>query len=67
MLRWGILLLIVGVLSLVLPKLGYDLRIMRFFGSARLIVEVLFIAGGVVLVALSFSKRSTTDDTDSHG
>jgi hypothetical protein len=51
---WGIILLIFGIGSFVLPMMGMQFRLLSIFGEAAPIVGIILAVVGALLLALSF-------------
>jgi uncharacterized membrane protein YgdD (TMEM256/DUF423 family) len=57
----GIFLLIVGIVSLVGPLVGFRLRQLRFLGAATPIVGVILTLAGIAFLAFSFAREAKRD------
>ena len=64
--KWGLSLLLFGAISLVLPLIGFQFRILSGLGDTQSIVSVLLMVVGLVLfvVGLAVGSKGTADTPD---
>jgi hypothetical protein len=53
----GVLLLVLGAGSFILPMLGLQFKLMRLFGDAQPIVAIIAVLLGAVLLGISFMRQ----------
>jgi hypothetical protein len=57
MIRWGVILLFLGIGSFILPLIGMQFRLINIFGDDPATSAIVFIIAGAVLVAIGKARE----------
>ncbi|MBN1576435.1 MAG: hypothetical protein JW913_07785 [Chitinispirillaceae bacterium] len=57
MISWGIVFLILGIGSFILPSMGVQFKLLTLFGNAQPVVAVILIIAGAIMTVVGIMRR----------